>query len=336
MSRNNRQPRKNNHPSSVKLLQRPDNGPGAFADASVDAFLMFDENLNLVNINPAGEKLLGVSREADIGKNITDIVPDIRRTGRYEKYLSVIETGRPFFADDIIPHPRFGDKHLSIKAFKVWNGVGMIVSDITERKRVEEALKESEERFRAFFESAVDGMVLADPETRELYTANRMFCQMLGYSLEEIKNMGIKDLHPEEALPYVGQQFEKQVRGEITLARDIPVKRKDGSIFYAEVNSSLMTVAGKSYIMGMFRDITVRKKAEEALRESELVATATIEGMSDGVMLVGMDGKVAYVNKAFEKMLGYEIEALVGTSAVELPTYSGSKDQTQRREGRNI
>jgi PAS domain S-box-containing protein len=332
MARNNRHPRMNNHRSSVKLSHRLEKGLEAFMDASVDAFLLFDENLDLASINPAGERMFDVSKEMVVGKNIVDLEPGIKETRKYDKYLDVMKTGELFFVEQPFSHTKFGDMHLSIKAFKMRKGLGMIVNDITERKRMEEALKESEERFRAIFDSAVDGMVLADPETRELYTANRMFCQMLGYSLEEIKNMGIKDLHPEEALPYVGQQFEKQVRGEITLARDIPVKRKDGSIFYAEVNSSLMTVAGKSYIMGMFRDITVRKKAEEALRESDLLATATIEGMSDGVMLVGMDGKVAYVNKAFENMLGYKVEELVGTSAVELPTYRGSKDKKKARE----
>lgn len=175
MARNNSQPRKNNHRSSVKLLQRPENGLGAFADASVDAFLMFDENLNLMSINPAGEKLLGVSAEADAGKNIADIVPDIRRTGRYEKYLSVIETGKPFFADDVIPHPRFGNKHLSIKAFKVWHGVGMIVNDITERKQVEAALRKQSHDLGERVKELGCIRAISDLASREYLSLNELF-----------------------------------------------------------------------------------------------------------------------------------------------------------------
>jgi PAS domain S-box-containing protein len=332
MARNNRQPRRTNHPSSVKLLQRPENGLEAFMDASVDAFLLFDENLDLVSINPAGGRMFGVSKEIVVGKNIVNLEPGIRETKKYGKYLDVMKTGGLFFVEEPFAHPKFGDMHLSIKAFKVQEGLGMIVNDITERRQAEDALKESEQRFKAIFDNAVDGITLADPESKKFYTCNKMFSQMLGYSLEEINNLGIADIHPDKDLPYVMQQFEKLVRQEISIAKDIPTKRRDASIFYADINSSLITVAGKSYIMGIFRDITERKKAEEALRESELLATATIEGMPDGVMLVGMDGKVAYVNKAFEKMLGYRIEELVGTSAVELPTYSGSKDRKKARQ----
>jgi len=69
------------------------------------------------------------------------------------------------------------------------------------------------------------------------------------------------------------------------------------------------------------------KWAEEVLRKGELVAAAIIEGMPDGVMLVNMSGEILYVNKAFEKLLGYKAKELIGTSALKLPTYSKSKDR---------
>ena len=71
------------------------------------------------------------------------------------------------------------------------------------------------------------------------------------------------------------------------------------------------------------------KWAEEVLIKGELVAAATIEGMPDGVMLVNMSGEISYVNKAFEKLLGYKANELVGTSALKLPTYSKSKDRVK-------
>jgi diguanylate cyclase (GGDEF)-like protein/PAS domain S-box-containing protein len=74
------------------------------------------------------------------------------------------------------------------------------------------------------------------------------------------------------------------------------------------------------------------KWAEEVLKQGELVAAATIEGMPDGVMLVNMSGEIIYVNKACEKMLGYKANELVGISAFKLPTYSRSKDRVKARQ----
>jgi PAS domain S-box-containing protein len=139
---------------------------------------------------------------------------------------------------------------------------------VIERKRVEEALKESEEKFRAIFDNAIDGILLADVEDKRFYIGNKMICQMLGYTPEEIKNLGVMDIHPKEYLPYVIEQIKKQLRKEMTLVKDIPVQRKDGAIFYADINSSPIRLAGKTYLMGIFRDVTERKRAEEQIRAS--------------------------------------------------------------------
>ncbi len=74
------------------------------------------------------------------------------------------------------------------------------------------------------------------------------------------------------------------------------------------------------------------KWAEEVLKQGKLVAAATIEGMPDGVMLVNMSGEIIYVNKAFEELLGYKANELIGTSALKLPTYSKSKDRIKAQE----
>ena len=141
--------------------------------------------------------------------------------------------------------------------------------EITEHKRADEVLKESEQRFRNIFDNAKDGILLADTETKKFYTGNKSICQMLGYSLCEIKNLGVVDIHPREDLSHVIEQFEKQTKKEIILAKDIPVKRKNCSVFYADINASLMFLDGKTYLMGTFRDVTDRKRAEEALKKSE-------------------------------------------------------------------
>jgi PAS domain S-box-containing protein len=144
-------------------------------------------------------------------------------------------------------------------------GLSGTVADISERRKSETALRESEERFRAIFEEAADGIVMADPETKKFHSVNRAVCSMLGYSEEELQHMAVDDIHPAEGLPRVRDVFEKQERGELPLARDMPLKRCDGSIIYADIKSFPLLLNGKRYLVGIFRDITERMAREEEL-----------------------------------------------------------------------
>jgi PAS domain S-box-containing protein len=176
------------------------------------------------------------------------------------------------------------------------------VRDITALKKAEEALRSSEEKFRAIFDNANDGILLADIETKQFYSGNTSICQMLGYSLEEIKNLGVTDIHPTEDLPHVIRQFEGQLRKEIAVAKDLPVKRKDGSVFYVDINSSLVTLAGKTYILGLFRDTTERKKKEEEnlkhVRELEIFYKASV-GREERI--IGLKKEIEMLKKELGK-----------------------------------
>jgi len=186
-----------------------------------------------------------------------------------------------------------------------------IAEDITEYKRTEESLKESEERFRAIFDNAADGMLLADVKTKKLCLGNKAICKMLGYKPEEITNLTALDVHPKEYLASVMELFEKQVRKKITLIEDIPVKRKDGSVFYADINSFPIVLSGKTYLMGIFRDITERKQAEEKLKESEQRFKSIFDNAGDGILLADTETKKFHLgNNAICKMLGYKPEEI--------------------------
>jgi len=138
----------------------------------------------------------------------------------------------------------------------------------TEAKKAqaEAALRESEVRLKAIFDAAADGIVVAETESGRFAAANASLCRMLGYSLDELLERSVSDIHPVEALPHVMRQFELQGKSEIKVASDLPVKRKDGSVFYADVNSTPMTLGGTTCVLGIFRDVTERKQAEEELR----------------------------------------------------------------------
>ncbi len=143
------------------------------------------------------------------------------------------------------------------------NGYLVQVLDITERQRTEEALRESEERYRAVFEGAAEGILVADLETKKFKYANPALCKMLGYTEEELKQMSVHDLHPKEALEHVISEFEAQARGEKTLAPSIPCLKEDGTTMYADINTAKALIDRRECNVGFFTDVTERKRAEE-------------------------------------------------------------------------
>ena len=118
----------------------------AFLNASTEAIVLADKELNFLALNQAALRLMAPDSEASaiVGKNIVDVVPGIRESGRYDAYRRVIETGEPFVADSVVPHPSFGELLLSVRAFRVRDGMGLIVSDNTARKRNEALVLRSE------------------------------------------------------------------------------------------------------------------------------------------------------------------------------------------------
>ncbi|MFA5795443.1 MAG: PAS domain S-box protein [Candidatus Brocadiia bacterium] len=189
--------------------------------------------------------------------------------------------------------------------------------DVEEKqKQSEKSLKESEEKFRIVFDNANDGILLADAETRKFHTGNKAICRMLGYTLEEIKGLDVTHIHPEKDVPYVMAQFEKQLRGEIEIVENIPVKRKNSSVFYADINSTPLKLLGKTYLMGIFRDITERKRAEETLAIHSLL----LDNSMDSIFLHDDQGRFIYANKATYETRGYTREEFMKLNLRDLDT----------------
>jgi PAS domain S-box-containing protein len=140
--------------------------------------------------------------------------------------------------------------------------------EITEHNLKERALEESEERFKAIFDKMVDGILVADTSTRKFTMANNSMSKLLGYEIDELKNLSVNDIHPPEDLAYVIDAFAKQARKEFLTAENIPVKKKDGTVFFADINSTPIKLSGQEYLVGIFRDVTSRKKNEEKIKSS--------------------------------------------------------------------
>ncbi len=186
-----------------------------------------------------------------------------------------------------------------------------------ERKQAEEALRESEERYKTLFESAAEGMLIADIETKKQKYANPAICTMLGYSQEELTKMSIADIHPKDSLEYVLAEFNAQARGEKKLST-LPCLKKDGTIIYADINATKAIIDGRECNIGFFTDVTERKRAEESIVRSAQEWAATFDSITDLVSIHNKDFKLIRVNKAFANSLNMKPEELIGKTCYQM------------------
>lgn len=132
--------------------------------------------------------------------------------------------------------------------------------------RTQHALQDSEEKFRKIFDRASDGILIADAVTKKFLQGNATICSLLGYTKEEIESLSIYDIHPPQDISRVNTEFEKQIQGKKVISEELPVLRKDRSVFYADISSAPIIIGGRIYLVGIFHDITERKQAEQILR----------------------------------------------------------------------
>ena len=139
---------------------------------------------------------------------------------------------------------------------------------------------------------------------------NQAMHQMLGYAEGELNNLNMNCIHPEEDLPYVLEQFKKFGQEERLMALDIPLKKKDGSVFYVDISSTHLMMHGRKCLMGNFRDITERKQADEKLRKSEARYRLLAEHTKDIVWLMDMDTRTSYQSPSSEILRGFTSQEL--------------------------
>ncbi len=241
-----------------------------FMESSTDGFVLFDPELNYVDVNNVSLEILGINREDLIGKNILDIAPSLKETGRYDKYLDVLKTGKPFSTEDVIFN-RLDERlnlFLSVRAFKVGENLGIIFTDISERKKAE---KESRLHSQIVANMS-EGVYLIRTSDLEIVWANPKFEEIFGYNPGEM--IGKKavivnaptEKTPEETASEIVDVLERtgEWHGEVNNIK------KDGTPFWCYANVSVFNHPeyGK-VILAIHTDITDRKKADEKLITSE-------------------------------------------------------------------
>ncbi|MGB2769419.1 MAG: PAS domain S-box protein, partial [Candidatus Zixiibacteriota bacterium] len=198
------------------------------------------------------------------------------------------------------------------------------LSVISERKRAEEELRESEEKYSNLFQHSYDPVFIHDLEGK-IIDVNQKVLDLFGYTKDQILSLRIPDLHPEEALEKSKWAFET-ISADGVVNLEIDFKKKDGGIFPAEVSSSLFEVRGKKVVQGIVRDITERKSMEKALRESEKKYRTLVEQSLQGLAVV-QDFRVVFANTALAEISGYSVEELRCLSPEEVKSLVHAEDR---------
>ena len=274
-----------------------------------------------LEVNDAFIKMLGYSREDICKLTFVDIThpDDLKETQRLSQ---AVRDGKiNFYRSEKRYIKNTGDVvWVVVRATAVRNDDGSIkywlglMVDITEHKKAKEALAESEKKYRMLFESSAEGILVAKIADQKFTYANRTICKMLGYRPDELTRMGVHDIHPEEDLPFIMDEFNALARGEKMLAENIPCLCKDGSKIFVNINASKMVIDGIECNVGLFQNISERLKSEEVLRQSEEKYRSILEGIEEGYFEVDLAGNYTFFNNAMCEIHGLTPDELIGAN----------------------
>ena len=307
----------------------------AGSPAPVDAALQLVEALPVpmfvksrdgryLGVNRAWEEFFGVSRASFLGKQVQDLYP--QNPAIAEKHLEMDGQlwrnpgGQSYEATVTARDGRLRDTIYYKATFANGSGevaglLGAIV-DITARKQAEASLLESERRFRRTFELAGSGVAHIGMDRRFL-RVNRRLCEILGYPQDELLRLtGRQISHPDD-LDVINAQRPRLYAGEIDSVRvEKRYLRKDGSIVWVSFTMVVeRDAAGKpQYEIAFFDDITARKQAEAALRESEERFRSVVDSANDGILVYDKQLNVVAGNLAAERILGLPLANIIGAA----------------------
>jgi PAS domain S-box-containing protein len=252
----------------------------AVVEKLADGIVLLDRRDLIIDINPAACDIFGAGLLDNIGKHGSLILPGelfsdrlIDRDGkmRLETRLSVHGQDRHY---ELTGTP-FNDKRGNVM------GRIVVVHDVTElklmherlveaeRRILEQKIDESEKKYRELFDNANDAIIIADTDTGLIIDVNREAELLLGRKRDEMINMDRSRIHPADKAGFYSEHFRKHIDAGRIVDFDAEIERKDGIIVPVAISASLVQLAGKSVIQGIFRDMTKRKRAEDALREGQ-------------------------------------------------------------------
>jgi diguanylate cyclase (GGDEF)-like protein/PAS domain S-box-containing protein len=235
-----------------------------------------DTDYRYVRINEHMAEINGLPVSAHIGRTLREVIPGLA-DGIMELYRPVYERGESVLNAEIqgvIPTTPGVQRHWLANFFPFRSESGEVtgligaVTDITELKQTQLALRQSEERFRTIFDSVNDLIFVHDFETGAVVEVNQRACEMLGYARDEMLKLKIGD-HSENESPYLGENLLSKMRRAQSGTPEMfdwRAKAKDGRVFWLEISIRRATFAGRDFLLSTAREISRRKEAESQLK----------------------------------------------------------------------
>lgn len=280
--------------------------------------IVIQEKEKIIDCNQALARMFGYEAPEILTKNILDLIaPEFRDfvsiniLANFDKPYEAIGLRKDGSEFPIEIHSKITpnkDKMAHVVA----------VRDITERKKAEESLKESEERYRELFENASDLILSFDKRGKFLYV-NQQWLNTLGYTKEEWPNLTIQNILRQDQLEYCGGIFNKLINGEKIGHLETIFVSKSGQEILVEGSANSYFKEEKFFgIRGIFRDITERKRFEKILKEQLNFLQRLIDNIPNPVFFKNMNGIYFGLNEAFEKFTGRPKGQIIGKSGYDI------------------
>ena len=235
-------------------------------DAISDWISICDRDCKIVRVNKAFASAFGMKPQEILGRTCYELVHGTKEPRPDCPLRQALATGEPSRREFFEPHLGI---HVEVACSPIFDEKGEvattvhIVRDVTERKRVEEALQESEERFRDLFENANDLIQSVAPDGHFLYV-NKAWREKLGYDEQEVANLTLWDIICPDFIPHCRELFQRVMSGEILDNIEVVFLAKDGRQIAVEGNANCRSLGGEMVASrGIFRDVTERKQVEE-------------------------------------------------------------------------
>ncbi|MBN1474595.1 MAG: PAS domain S-box protein [Syntrophaceae bacterium] len=285
-----------------------------------DAYFEVDLAGNFTFVNDANSRLLGYSKKELLGSSFRTQMPEDDAERVYNVFSNIYKTGNSVRDISYKVIKKDGTTGFAETAgFPIKNQKGEIVGfkgvgrEITKRKEMEEALRQSEEKYRVIIESIKDGYFEIDLSGNFIFF-NESLCEIHGYPREELMGMNHRQYADKENVKRVFEAFNKiYSTGESGSIFDYEIIRKDGTKRQVEVSASLKkdSSGNPTGFRGITRDVTARQQTENALRQSEERYRTILEEMEEAYFEVDLAGNYTYVNDANCRILQYSREEML-------------------------
>jgi PAS domain S-box-containing protein len=289
-------------------------------DAIPDLMFIIDRDNRLVRVNKKTCDFLKKRPEELLGKHCYEVMHGTDRPWSNCPHMKTLETKEPASAE--IDDPRMGIRLLVVIS-PVFDEKGDFVQcvhtakDITERKKMEESLRENKEKFEGLFMGNPEAAVCLSPGFL-IQDINPRFEALFGYSLDEIKGKHINDVVAPEDMREEAERLDKDAKKGYA-SHDTVRKRKDGSLVPVSISAAPVTLEDKllGYV-GLYKDITELKKARVELEETERHFHTSFNLMADPVVIVEKSGKILEVTQKTTELTGFKKEELIGKNFLKM------------------